>query len=169
MNGISPRMLKECSKSLLDPITMLFSHIARKAEWPNRWKEGRVSPIWKRDSRSVAKNYRPVTVLDNLSLAFERVVDPQFDSFLYLFIPENQFGFRKKCGTDDYGAALSAELNDALERLQEALLISLDVAGAFDKVWWKALLKNLRHCGMKGRAIISSLWNHISQVDHLKL
>jgi hypothetical protein len=146
-------MLKECSKSLLGPITMLFSHIARKAEWPKKWKEGRVSPTWKRDSRSIAKNYRPVTVLDNLSLAFERVVDPQFDSFLYLFIPENQFGFRKKCGTDDYGAALSAELNDALERLQEALLISLDVAGAFDKVWWKALLKNLRHCGMKGRAI----------------
>jgi hypothetical protein len=33
------------------------------------------------------------------------------------------------------------------------LLISLDVAGAFDKVWWKALLANLEHCGMCGKAL----------------
>jgi hypothetical protein len=26
------------------------------------------------------------------------------------------------------------------------------VAGAFDKVWWKALLANLKHCGMGGRS-----------------
>ena len=81
VNVISPRMLNEYSKSLLAPIAMLSSHIARKAEWPKKWKEGRVSPIWKRGSNSVPKNYRPVTVLDNISLAFERVVDPQFDSF----------------------------------------------------------------------------------------
>ena len=33
------------------------------------------------------------------------------------------------------------------------MLISLDVAGAFDKVWWKALLANLKHCGMSGKAL----------------
>ena len=32
VNGVSPRMLKECSKALLGPIAMLVSHIARKAE-----------------------------------------------------------------------------------------------------------------------------------------
>ena len=31
--------------------------------------------------------------------------------------------------------------------------MSLDVAGAFDKVWWKALLANLEHCGMGGKAL----------------
>ena len=43
----------------------------------------------------MAKNYRPVTVLDNLSLAFETVVDPQFDSFLYLFIPIDSLFFAR--------------------------------------------------------------------------
>ena len=72
---------------------------------------------------------------------------------MYLFIPEIQFGFHKKCDTDEYRAALPAESNDALERLQEALLILFDVAGAFDiyKVWWKVLLNNSRHCGMRAR------------------
>ena len=109
--------------------------------------------VHKRDSKADAKNYRPIAGLDNLSLCFERVVDPQFDSWIYKFIPECQFGFRKRCGTDDYGAAIAAELAEALEKLWEVLLISLDVAGAFDKVWWKALIANLQHCGMNGKAL----------------
>jgi hypothetical protein len=103
VNVISSRILKGCSGVLTDPVTSLFSLIARRSEWPKKRKEGRVSPIWKRESRALAKNYRPVIVFDiNLSLCFERVVDPQFDQWLYSFIPENQFGFWKKCGTDDY-------------------------------------------------------------------
>ena len=35
----------------------------------------------------------------------------------------------------------------------EALLVALDVAGAFDKVWWKALLHKLIQCGCKGKAL----------------
>ena len=48
---------------------------------------------------------------------------------------DTQFGFRKLCGTDDYSVAMSATLHTALERGQEALVVALDVAGAFDKVW----------------------------------
>ena len=33
------------------------------------------------------------------------------------------------------------------------LLISLDVTGDFDKVWWKALIANLQHFGMRGNAL----------------
>jgi hypothetical protein len=152
MNGISNRFLKECSGVLCAAVTTLFQRVARDAVWPKRWKEGRVSPIWKRESRSLAKNYRPVTVLDCLSLCMERVLDPQFDAFILKFIPDSQYGFRKRCGAQDYGAALCMKLHAALERNMEAILVSLDVAGAFDKVWWAALLKNLWHCGCRGRA-----------------
>ena len=41
----------------------------------------------------------------------------------------------------------------ALERGNEILLISLDVAGAFDKVWHAGLLKKLKAAGMDRRAI----------------
>jgi hypothetical protein len=44
------------------------------------------------------------------------------------------------------------KLHAVLENNLEAILISLDVAGAFDKVWWVGLLANLKHCGMGGRA-----------------
>ena len=153
MMNISPMLLKNCADVLTDATYSLFKLIADQAEWPEKWGTSRVIGVHKRDSKADAKNYRPIAGLDNLSLAFERVIDPQFDRWIYKFIPECQFGFRKKCGTDDYGAAVTAVLSEALERLWEVLLISLDVAGAFDKVWWKALIKNLEHCGMGGRAL----------------
>lgn len=68
VNGISPRVLKECYKVLALPICRLFKKISHLCVWPSNWKEGRVSAVWKRDSKSNPKNYRPITVLDNLSL-----------------------------------------------------------------------------------------------------
>ena len=127
--------------------------IARHGVWPSRWKVGRVTALWKRNSKSDPKNYRPVTVLDNLSLAFERTVDSQLSGFLYKFVPQEQFGFKKGCGTDDYSVCLSTALHLAMEAGFESILVALDVAGAFDKVWWKALLHKLSQCGCSGLAL----------------
>ena len=69
-----------------------------------------------------------------------------------LFVPPNQFGFRRRCGTDDLSVSLSTELHHTLEAGLEAILVALDVAGAFGKVWWKGLLHKLRRCGCKGKA-----------------
>ena len=73
---------------------------------------------------SVAKNYRPVQCLDNIELAFEDVLMPQLEKWLAKFIPEFewQYGFLKKIGTLDYGAALSLTIQDCLERRKEGVL-----------------------------------------------
>ena len=42
---------------------------------------------------------------------------------------------------------------DILERRNEVILISLDVDGAFDRVWHNRLLRKLRLRGLKGRAL----------------
>ena len=80
----------------------------------------------KRDEVSVAKNYRPVQCLDNIELAFEDVLMPQLEKWLAKFIPEWQYGFLKKIGTLDYGAALSLTIQDCLERRKEGVLV-LDI------------------------------------------
>ena len=60
------------------------------------------------------------------------------------FIPECQFGFVKSTGTNDYGAALSFKMLSHLDNQGEGILISLDVAGAFDRVWWARLRSRLK-------------------------
>jgi hypothetical protein len=93
---------------------------------------GRITALHKRGAISDPKNHRPVTVLENISLLFEDVLSNQLHGFLEKYIPTSQFGFLRKCGTQDDGALLVLKVNEILERGNECVIISLDVAGAFD-------------------------------------
>ena len=115
VNGIAPKFLRECAKELAPVLTKLFSFIVRQATFPSTWKSGRVTALHKRDSVLLAENYRPVTVLKNLSLVFETVIDDQFDLWVTQFVPQSQFGFLKKCGTTDYHSTMSLKIHDGLE------------------------------------------------------
>ena len=131
----------------------MFKFICGRAEYPAFWKLGRVTPVYKRKEVTVAKNYRPITVIPNESATFESVIREEFSAFLEKFTSMSQFGFIKKCGTQDYGACLVMKIINILERRNEAVLISLDVEGAFDRVWHQGLLRNLQMRGLRGRAL----------------
>jgi hypothetical protein len=153
VNGVSPRFLRECAHVIVDAETSLHKRIVREAVYPTDWKCPRVTAVHKRDEVSVAKNYRPISALPNRSLVFERSLVPQLADFCESITPQDQFGFVRKCGTADYGALVAMKLQDVLERRLSALLISLDVAGAFDKVWHKSLLAKLKKGGLRGKAL----------------
>jgi hypothetical protein len=112
-----------------------------------------VSAPHKRDSVKAAPNYRPLTLLENISVGFERVIDDQLDKWIVNFTPPSQFGFLKGCGTSDYGAAVSLSVLKTLGSRKQGLLVSLDVKGAFDRVWWGRLKARLEANGMRGRAL----------------
>ena len=112
-----------------------------------------MSPVHKRAAKSLPKNYRPITVVDNLSAVFEDVVKPQFEAWAKKFIPNWQYGFITECGTNDYGAALTLVIQDCLERRKQGVLIPSDIKGAFDRCWWARMKKRLKKLGMKKRAL----------------
>ena len=112
-----------------------------------------MTPLHKRDSVNDPANYRPVTVLINLSVYFESAIDDQLYTWVEHFVPDSQYGFLRGCGTDDYGAAVAFTLQDCLERRCEGVLISLDVKGAFDRCWWQRLKNRFEQKGMGGRAL----------------
>jgi len=90
-NGISPRFWKETSSVVCDAITKFWQKIVRKAKWPTVWKMARVTPLHKRSSGMLTSNYRPLSVLVNLSVYLEDCMDPQFDKWIAKFTPECQF------------------------------------------------------------------------------
>ena len=60
------------------------------------------------------------------------------------FIPNNQFSFVKSISTGDYGAALACTIQLQLDNKGEGILVSLDVDGAFDKLWWARSKRGLQ-------------------------
>ena len=152
-NGIVPRFLRECAEEIAEAVTKLFKFIVRKCQYPSRWKIGRITPVHKRDLVTAAKNYRPVQVLDDLSVAFEDTVAPQLRAWMNNFKPQSQFAFTQDCGTEDYGALLSLKIISTLEGRREGILVSADVKGAFDLCWWLRIKKRLEAKGMDGDAL----------------
>jgi len=57
---------------------------------------------------------------------------------------ENQFGFRPQKSTVDAAMAIKAFVQETLDAGEIIALISLDVQGAFDAVWWPGVLRELR-------------------------
>ena len=152
-NGIAPIFWKMTADVVALAVTKLFKMIVRKGKFVTRWKTGRVTPPHKRGSVMEPSNYRPLKVLINLSVYFESTIDDQLDIWITNFIPGNQFGFVKGTGTNDYGAALSFKIMECLDRRGEGILISFDVKGAFDRVWWARLKSRLKAKGMRRKAL----------------
>ena len=73
-DNFSPRLLRQCADELAHPLTMLFNHCWRTSRWPSAWKVSNVVPVHKKNDKTVAKNYRPVSLLPVLSKMLESIV-----------------------------------------------------------------------------------------------
>ena len=71
---VHPRMLFELANIIAEPVAFLFNLIFEQEILPKDWKLAFVSPIFKKGSRSVAENYRPISLTSILCNVMESFV-----------------------------------------------------------------------------------------------
>ena len=59
---------------LAEPLSRLFNLSFSLGVFPSSWKIANVVPIHKKDDRQQIKNYRPVSLLSNISKVMEGIV-----------------------------------------------------------------------------------------------
>ena len=111
------------------------------SEFPSDLKLADVIPIYKKNSRNLKDNYRPVSILSNISKVYERTIYEQLQSHFENIFSKFQCGFRKgynaqhclvvliekwKKSVDNGGAfgALFTDLSKAFDCLSHELLIA---------------------------------------------
>jgi hypothetical protein len=57
-----PRLLKELAKSLTKPLCIIFKQSLRLKMTPKEWKKATKSAIFKKGNRSMAGNYKSVSL-----------------------------------------------------------------------------------------------------------
>ena len=72
VDGISARMLKQTSASIVPSLTKLFNLSLRTRTFPDDWKHARVVPIPKCGDLSFPTNYRPISILPVVSKLLEQ-------------------------------------------------------------------------------------------------
>ena len=73
-DGIHPKILKECAVELARPIYRIFRKSLDEGKLPSDWRTAVVSPIWKKGSRTLASNYRPISLTSVVCKVLEAII-----------------------------------------------------------------------------------------------
>ena len=78
---ISPRLLKEGADILVYPFPVVFNRSPDQGYFHHSWKEANVSPIFKRDDKSLPGKYGLLSLRCQARKAMERCIHKQLCSY----------------------------------------------------------------------------------------
>ena len=93
---IPTKIIKENSDIFGDFIFSNLNCHINTSSYPSLLKRVDIAPVRKKDSKSEKNNYRPVSILSNISKVYERIMFKQMSEFFESsFFSKYQCGFRK--------------------------------------------------------------------------
>jgi hypothetical protein len=146
-------ILRECKDALAPTIAKLWQLSLETSDIAEMFRSQSIIPIFKKGSKAVAANYRPVSLTSHLIKLCERIMRNQMVSFFERnnMFHTDQHGFQKgkNCLTQllHHIEDIMCDLN--LDRNADVLY--LDFSKAFDKVDHKILLKKIHAFGIRGK------------------
>ena len=149
-SDISTKNLKQTVDFFSPFILGYVNKSITSSTFPSILKLADIIPVYKKDSRYMKSNYRPISVLPNLSKIFENVLYDQISSFFENICSKYQTGFRnsfcpqrclvamiekfkKSLGQGGEYAALLTDLSKVFDCLPHDLIIAKLYAYGFDK------------------------------------
>ena len=92
---ISPRLLREGTDILDKPPSTVFNRSIDKCYFPSQWKDGNVTPTFKKDEKTLPSNYRPITLLSLVGKTMERCAQKRLynNTIAHRLITPLQSGF----------------------------------------------------------------------------
>ena len=116
-NSISSNLLKIHAKAFFSPVKDMINSSFTEGKFPDILKIAQVYTVFKKGERDFRENYRPISLLSNLSKLFERAMHSRVYNFLEnsgLFF-DLQFGFRSKHLTSHALLSILDEIRNNLD------------------------------------------------------
>ena len=153
-DNISNLLLKEVASEVCTPLCKIFNLSLIAGLYPNYWKSSHVIPIHKKDDPKNKSNYRPISLLCNISKIFERLVHHHQKLYSFLqhntLLSSNNSGFHSGDSTINQLTCITHNIYKAIDRGKDIRVVFLDMSKAFDKVWYKDIVHKLKCKGVIG-------------------
>ena len=145
-DNIGPRLLKLSASFISESITYICNKSIQNSEIPSKWKEGKVTPLFKNGTKEDVNNYRPISILPVLSKIIEKHVHDSLIEFLNTFelLHKTQSGFRPKHSCE---TALTYMIDSWLKSIYDDEIVGVEMVDfkkAFDLVDHNLLIDKLK-------------------------
>lgn len=132
-------------------IVRLFNECLKYGRFPFSWKVGVLRLLLKTPEKDPMnpKSYRPICLLSHMGKLYERVLVKRLKAWYEGTGAESssQYGFKEGLGTVD---AVSRVTDFTRRGDKYVAAVFVDISGAFDNMWWPAVLARLRRLGCPG-------------------
>ena len=149
LDNIPCMLLKEAADIVSHSLTVLFNLSMSKGIFPHEWKLARVTPIFKKGTKSDPGNYRPISVIPVVAKIFERLVHNQLYGYLleHNILSNCQSGFRTRHSTETALLEATDHWYYGIDKGNVNAVLFLDLKKAFDTVDHKILVSKLKLYG----------------------
>ena len=152
---ISPKVLKQLAKSIASILALnLESHMIQgQCHGILDWQKANVVPVQKKGKKSMASNYRPISLTCIVCKIMKHVIvsnkmsHAASNSTLYNL----QHRFRDNCSCETQLLEFQEDVLKNLKGGKQTDVLIMDFSNAFDKVSHLRLLENLKYYGIRGK------------------
>ena len=150
-NGIPIKILHLIKSIISEPLSIIFNNSIITGKYIDKLKLASTIPIFKKGSRILVSDYRPISLLSNLNKIMEKLIFKRIYEFLekYNCLYDLQFGFRCKHSTVHALISFTESIRSALDDSKFVCGIFVDLQKAVDTVNHNILLNKLSHYGIR--------------------
>ena len=149
---IRPLILKELWDTIAPILQVIFTRSFKTGKLPSDWKKANVVPVFKKGSKQLPVNYRPVSLTCICCKLMEHIIVSQISRHLddNNILNKNQHGFRRGLSCETQLVEFVHELHQGTIKGGQVNAIVMDFSKAFDKVAHNRLMHKLDKYGIQG-------------------
>lgn len=147
-DGIPPSFYVALADDLIQPLTILYNASLQSSIFPTEWKRSNVTPIYKNGSRSLASNYRPISILSCAGKMLDQLVSDRISILFEDILTGPQHAYKKGLSTVTNLMEYVSGILNHMESGKQVDSIYLDFAKAFDSINHHTLVTKLSLYGL---------------------
>ena len=166
--GIPVNCLKGVSEISAEFLNNVWNdEVLKYLKFPSELKQADVVPVFKKEDPTLAKNYRPISLLPTISKIFERVMLTQITTYMNEYLSPYLCGYRKGFSAPTALSFLIEKWKKIIDNKGYGAAILMDLSKAFDTINHELLIAKLHAYGFSRQSLLiilsylSDRWHHV--------